>query len=143
MRSFYGRTGIEFRDEITENLVRLSKRVREEARNAVLMAAGIVQEKAHDYANVSPGETGNAVDGTHMRDNVEIGVIETPTAIEARIGIDLSIVPYAPHQEFGPHGNAFLRRAMDDSRDECHEIMQSVLIDGVEPHTLVRFRRYA
>jgi hypothetical protein len=138
-RTFYTKNGIAFSDEITDNLVKLRGAVRQRVRDGVLLAAGLIQSKAYDNANVSAGVRGHAVDGSHMRDNIAVHLVETPTQVEARVGIDLSIVPYAPHQEFGPNGNSFMRRAIDESRDECHEIMQSIVVDGADARSFVRF----
>lgn len=142
-RSFYAKAGLEFRDEVTDELVKLRGVVRKQAMDAVLSYASIVIDRAWELANVSAGAVGHAVDGRHMRDCIEAVPIETPTSVECKIGIDLSNVPYAAHQEFGQHGKPFLRPALDETRMEGHEIMRSVLLDGAEPRSSVRFRRFA
>jgi HK97 gp10 family phage protein len=142
-RSFYGRTGLEFKDDLTGKLLKLKGEIRARAREAVLAAGDMIAQRAYDKANVSPRVIGHAVDGRHMRDCIEVIIIEDPHQVSAKIGIDISNVPYAPHQEFGSRGKPFLRPAIDESREEAHQIMRSVLIDGAEPRSLVRFRRFA
>lgn len=145
MAGFYGRTGIEFTGDLLENLERLQTEVRPAAIAAVTQAAEIIQAKAYAYANVSAGVQGHGVNGEHMRDEIKIETREYPVSVSARIGIDMSVIPYAAHQEFGPRGNRFLTRAVDESRDECHAVLREVFsaslgADG-KIRTAVRLRR--
>lgn len=144
-RSFYGRTGVEFNSTLDEGIRRIKDRTRPRVVKAVLAAAELVRSRAYDLANVSPGVHGHAVDGRHMRDCIEVGLIQEPGQVSARIGIDMSNVPYAHHQEFGPNGKPFLRPAIDESRHEAHEIMREAFDDtsAAEVSTAVRFRRFA
>ena len=146
-RSFYGRTGIDFRDTLSGGLSNLHPLIIEASRVAVAEGAEIVRQRAHDLANVSPRFIGHANDGRHMRDCIDITVLDQPNGVSARIGIDLSNVPYAVHQEFGPNGKPFLRPAIDESRNEVHQVMGQSLRDnmagGFNLGTLVRFRRFA
>lgn len=132
--SFYGRSGIDFRNTVPEGVERLKGRLRAAMVQAVEEAGELVRSRAYDNANVKTG---------HMRENIEVHVVESNSIVEARVGVDLSVVPYAHHQEFGPHGNAFLRRAFDESRAECHDIMRSALDDTKleDASMLVRFVR--
>ena len=147
MAGFYGRTGIEFKDTLTENLTRLSLLVRPMATEAVTEAAEIIRTRAFMYANVSPGVLGHGIHGEHMRDELKIDVRDTPTGVSARIQIDMGIIPYAAHQEFGPHGNRFLSRAIDESRAECHATIRQVFSAGISANgqfsSQVRFRGIA
>lgn len=138
MSQFYGRIG----NTIPEGIDRLKMAMRRRLRKMAEAAGAIVAERAYDLANVSPGDTGHANDGTHMRDNIAVEVIETGTTIEARVGIDMSNVPYAHHQEFGSRGKPFLRPAMDESRPEIHEMMQDAMEDeDFDAKSFVRFVR--
>lgn len=132
--AFYGRSGIDFRNTIPDGVERLKGKLRANMIRAVEEAGELVRSRAYDNANVKTG---------HMRENIETHVVEHNGIVEARVGVDLAVVPYAHHQEFGPHGNAFLRRAFDESRAECHEIMRSALDDTAieDSSTLVRFVR--
>lgn len=140
---FYGRTGVDFRNTIPEGVEKLKAVLRKRIEQAVLEAGNVVAERAYDLANVSAGAAGHAADGSHMRDNIAVHIVKGATTVEARIGIDMSIVPYAHHQEFGPRGKPFLRPAMDESRSEVHDIMQGAL-DGTvaeDSSSFVRFNR--
>lgn len=147
MPSFYGRTGIDITNTLSENLEHLASRVRGVAIEAVLAGAEPIKQAAYDNANVSRGILGHGVNGEHMRDEIKVTVTESGNVISGRVQIDMGIIPYAAHQEFGPRGNAFMRRAFDEKRDEAHKIMGSVFSaalgsDG-KVRTQVRFRRYA
>ncbi len=146
-RSFYGRTGVDFRDTLSEGLSNLSPLIVEAARVAVVDGAEIIRNRAHDLANVSPREIGHAYDGRHMRDTIEIAVMDSPNGVSARIFIDLGNVPYAVHQEFGPNGKPFMRPAIDETREEVHQVMAQSIRDnmagGFNLGTQVRFRRFA
>ncbi|SRR5229473_2671606 len=146
-RSFYGRTGVDFRDTLSDGLSSLSPLIIEASRVAVVDGAEIIRNHAHDLANVSPREIGHAYDGRHMRDTIEIAVIDQPNGVSARIFIDLGNVPYAVHQEFGPNGKPFMRPAIDETREEVHQVMAQSIRDnmagGFNLGTQVRFRRFA
>jgi hypothetical protein len=142
-RSFSGRSGIDITNTIGEGSKRLQAEMRKRVLLAVSAGAGLIQHHAASNANVSPHAVGHAKDGRHMRDCIDVEVKELPMVVEAKISIDLLNVPYAVHQEFGPHGNAFMRRAVDETRPEVHGIMQSA-IDGTlaeDSPTFVRFRK--
>lgn len=146
MAGFYGRTGIEFTDTLTDGLANFASVVRPAAIQAVSAAAEAIRSKAYDYANVSPGVTGHGVGGQHMRDEIKVEVRETPTSVSARIAIDMSIIPYAAHQEFGERGNRFMTRAVDDTRQDAHDIMREhvrSVFGATKVKTAVRFRRIA
>jgi Bacteriophage protein of unknown function (DUF646). len=147
MAGFYGRTGIEFTDTLTANLERLEAVIRPLAIEAVTEGAELIRAQAYLNANVSPGIRGNGVNGEHMRDEIKVEVREKPNGVDARIAIDMDIIPYAAHQEFGARGNAFLSRAVDSMRDAAHERMRTVFSAGLDSNgkfkSAVRFRRYA
>lgn len=145
-RGFYGRTGIVIKDTLTPYLEELPALVLESANNAALAGGEIIRQHAHDNANVSSGERGHARDGRHMRDCIDVTLVDKPgLAANVRISIDPENVPYAVHQEFGPNGNRFMSRAIDESRDEVHAAMQeSLAADAVTGFkTQVRFRGVA
>lgn len=144
-RGFYGKTGVEFSNTLLQGTDELKARLRKRIETALLVGAEIVRERAYELANVSPGEVGNARDGRHMRDCIDIELRDDGTSITTKIGIDMSNVPYAAHQEFGARGKPFLRPAIDESRSEIRDLMQGVL-DGTvaeDASVMVRFRRFA
>lgn len=147
MANFYGRTGIEVKGDLVERLQDLASGVRDAASAAVAAGGEVIRKQAYDYANVSPGVEGHGVGGAHMRDEIKVDLYQYETGVSARIWIDMGIIPYAAHQEFGPHGNAFMRRAIDDTRDQVHESIRSTFSaaigEGGKYSTKVRFRRYA
>lgn len=147
MRNFYGRAGVEVRDTLSDGLESLSARVRMLARDAAMEGGHIIRVRAYENANVSAGVMGYGVHGEHMRDEIKVTLVDYPTSVSAKVGIDLSIIPYAPHQEFGPHGNAFMSRAVDETRQEVHQRMGEVMAEGLRgslvARTAVRFRRFA
>lgn len=148
MAGFYGRTGIEFKDGLTDNLVKLEYTIRPAATRAVLEAAQLIAEAAYQYANVSPGVKGHGRNGEHMRDEIKVVEYQKDYEVTARIQIDTDIIPYAPHQEFGPRGNGFMRRAMDENRAAAHEIQKRVMLEELglsskEFASKVRFRAVA
>lgn len=147
MAGFYGRTGIEFTNTLGEGLARVEAVIRPAAIAAVTAAAAPIILAAYDKANVSAGEKGHGVNGEHMRDEIKATVFEYENGVSARIGIDMSIIPYAAHQEFGVRGKPFLRPAIDENRDEAHRIMAAVmrehLADARNIRTKVRFRAFA
>lgn len=139
---FYGRTGVDIKNTIPDGVAKLKAVLARRIEAAVKEGGALIAERAYDKANVSAGP-GHALDGGHMRDHIEVHVRKTETTVEARIGIDMSLVPYAHHQEFGPRGKPFLRPAMDESRAEVHDIMQSAM-DGTlaeDSSSFVRFNR--
>ena len=146
-RSFYGRVGVDVEDSLSEGLDVLESVIRAAAAKAVLKAAEPIRQRAHDLANVSNREVGHARDGRHMRDCIDITVTETASGASARIGIDIGNVPYAAHQEFGPHGKPFLRPAIDEGRSEAHGAMAASLREDIgealAARTAVRFRKFA
>lgn len=147
MANFYGRAGIDITNTLSESLEHLAFGVRAAAIQAVLAGAEIVRAQAYMNANVSQGISGHGINGEHMRDEIRISTQTVGNVISGRVQIDMGIIPYAAHQEFGPHGNAFMRRAFDEKRDEAHAVMGSVFsaslgLDG-KVRTQVRFRRYA
>lgn len=148
MAGFFGRAGIELRDTLTANLEALPARIRAAAEAAVLAGGEVIRAAAYDNANVSPGVVGNGVGGEHMRDEIKVVMGERTHEIFAFIRIDMSIIPYAAHQEFGDRGNGFMRRAVDENRQEVHAVMGEVMKaalggESVPLSTLVRFRRIA
>jgi hypothetical protein len=147
MAGFYGRTGIELEGDLITNLETLAAKVRPAALAAVQEGAEIIRAAAYNNANVSPGFIGNGVNGEHMRDEIKVVPYEYPTSVSARIQIDMSIIPYAAHQEFGPHGNAFLRRAIDESRSDVYDRIRTVFSAAIGAdgkfRTAVRIRRFA
>lgn len=147
MAGFYGRTGIEFKGNLATNLENLSKSIRSLAMEAVLEGGEIIRAAAYNNANVSPGVRGHGRDGEHMRDELKVTAIEYPAGVSARIGIDMAVIPYAAHQEFGPRGNAFLARAIDETRGDVRETMGAIIKAGLgadgKVAIKVRFRKYA
>lgn len=147
MANFYGRTGIDIANTLSDNLEHLAFSVRAAAIQAVLAGAEVIREQAYINANVSNGINGHGVNGEHMRDEIRITTTTVGTVISGRVQIDMSVIPYAAHQEFGPRGNAFMRRAFDERRDDAHRVMGEVFsarlgADG-KVKTQVRFRRFA
>lgn len=143
-RGFYGRVGIT--DTLTSNLDLLPDLILEAAKNAVLAGGEIVRQRAWELANVSKGDVGHAKDGRHMRDCIEVNLVDKPGLVaNARIEIDPDNVPYAVHQEFGPNGKPFIRPAIDETRGEVHEAMREVLAESAATgfKTQVRFRGVA
>lgn len=145
MPNFYGRMGIQFTDTMSAVFDELADATLAICTEAVLEAGEIIRAAAFEKANVSKGVRGHGRDGEHMRDEIKVTVYEYESGVSARIGIDLSVIPYAPHQEFGPRGKPFLRPAIDENREACHEKMREVLADGLihGARTKVRFRSYA
>lgn len=146
MAGFYGRTGIEFKDTLTDGLAQLALKVGPAAEAAVAEAGELIRGLAYINANVSPGILGNGAGGEHMRDEIKVEVRRMDNGVSARIGIDMSIIPYAAHQEFGPHGNRFLSRAIDEGRQEAHQIMRMVFSASIKDgkfSTQVRMRNIA
>lgn len=147
MANFYGRAGITLSGDLAENLKDLSSSVRAAAIAAALAGGEVIRARAYDNANVSKGESGHGINGEHMRDEIHVSMRENRDEISAIVGIDLAIIPYAPHQEFGPHGNAFMRRAIDETREEVHETVRSTFTAAMGANgkikTAVRFRSRA
>jgi hypothetical protein len=148
MPSFYGRLGIEFKETITAGLEEAGHDVYAVCDVALFEAGEIVRASAYEKANVSKGVLGHGRGGEHMRDEIKVSdPYEYPTGVSVRIGVDLNIIPYAAHQEFRPepHGKPYLRPAIDETRQQCHDMIQQVLSDFVVHggRTKVRFRRFA
>lgn len=149
MRNFNARAGVDIRETISDGMDTLRYSIAAAIDAAVRAGGEVIRQRAYENANVSPGILGNGVDGSHMRDNYKVEVLHQEHGSQAKIGIDLSIIPYAPHQEFGPHGNAPLRRAIDETRSEVHAKMRDVFRETLGPGesvrfgTAVRFRRFA
>lgn len=146
MRSFYGKTGIEIKDDLTGNLPGLKALIRAAALSSTEKGAKIIAEDAARRCIRSAGVVGNGLDGSHLQDKISYEVHETPEGAYARIGPDMINNWYAPHVEFGLA--PFLRPAIDENRDEVHaamrEEMQKFLGAGAAAtSTAVRFRRYA
>lgn len=147
MAGFYGRTGVDFTNTLTPGLESLALQVRPAAIEAATAGAEIIRQRAYENANVSAGVAGHGVGGAHMRDEIRVEVREAEFTISARIAIDMRIIPYAAHQEFGPHGNAFMRRAIDETRDDVHAVIKSTFTASLGAKgkfkTAVRFRSIA
>lgn len=148
MAGFYGRTGIEVRDTLTGGMERLRSYIQEAMYVSAMAGAEVVQGRAKELCPVSAGLRGNCTDGSHMVDHIDIEIYRQAQGVSARIGVfDTSICNYAPHVEFGMHGRPFLRPAVDETRDQAHQVMQQTfneqLMEGFDVHTAVRFRRFA
>lgn len=145
MAGFFGRTGV----TITDNTGVVLPLFAAAAERAAMEGGEIVRADAYERANVSPGVAGNGVGGAHMRDEIKVSPInprEGGTEITVRIGIDMAIIPYAHHQEFGSRGKPFLRPAIDENREAVRQRMREVMreeLGGARVGTLVRFRRFA
>lgn len=139
---FYGRVGIV--DTITPAMEELADNLAEAAKKAVLAGAEVIAQKARQNANRSPGVAGHGTDGSHMADNIRVEEVDKPGyEANARIYVPPEIIPYAVHQEFGPTGNRFMSRAVDEGREEANEAMQASLEEDAASgfRTHVRFRR--
>lgn len=147
-RGFYGRTGIQIKDDLSGNLEFLKSYVQEAAVAAVVRGAKIVQERAKEIAPVSPGLRGHGTDGSHMVDHIDVEIYHDPPGANARVGVfRTDIIPYAAHVEFGVNGRPFLRPAVDETREEVHQAMAEEfgqqLAEGFDVRTAVRFRGVA
>src|ERR1041384_4049221 len=132
-RGFYARTGIEFdTSSLIKGLENVAERVVSASVDAVLNAGEIIRSRAYYLANVSPGIKGNARDGRHMRDCIEVNLFAGTSYVGVRIEIDMTNVYYAAHQEFGARGKPFIRPALDESREEVHEMLRATLQEGIE-----------
>lgn len=148
MPNFYGRLGIRFDTSIMDALDALPELFHETLEWIVMEAAEPIALHAYSLANVSPKPVGHGVHGEHMRDMIELTPYVYPDGVSVRIGIDLSIIPYAAHQEFGPRGKPFLRPAIDEGREQAHQTMKILLSEELpaiarNTRSKVRFRRYA
>ena len=142
-KGFYGRVAVV--DTLSEGLDQVSANAFYAAQDAVLAGGEIIKNRAHDLANVSPKEIGHARDGRHMRDCIEVALVDKPgTLVSARIFIDSDNVPYAVHQEFGPNGKPFMRPAIDETREEVRSKMRELLAgELIGGKVQVRFRGIA
>lgn len=144
MAGFYGRTGVDFTNTLTEGLEAFAANLRPAAIEAAGAGAEIIRQRSYENANVSSGVSGHGVNGEHMRDEIRVEIREYPLTVSARIAIDMGIIPYAVHQEFGPHGNGFMRRAIDETRDEVHDAIKVTFVTSLganaKVRTAVRFR---
>ena len=130
-RGFYGRAGVEIKDDLTGGLESLKGLVRDAAEDAVRGGLEIIRTAAYPKANVSPGERGNAKDGRHMRDCMDISTYRDDQGAHGRLFIDMNNVPYAAHQEFGMNGKPFIRPAIDETREEVRQHMRRVMAEQV------------
>jgi HK97 gp10 family phage protein len=139
---FFTRIGVGVTDTLGPGLEAFAALIRQQAMYAVMEAGEHIRALAWGYANVSPGIVGNATDGSHMRDNINVTPFLTDNGAAARIGIDLSVVPYAHHQEFGPRGKPFMRPALDESRELVREIMAARLREVFDDANVKLFTRF-
>jgi hypothetical protein len=139
---FFTRIGVGYSDTLSPGLEAFGDMIRQQCMYAVMEAGEYIRSLAWGYANVSPGVIGNATDGSHMRDNINVTPFLTDSGAAAKIGIDLAIVPYAHHQEFGPRGKPFMRPALDESRDYIRELMAARLREVFEDGHAKVFTRF-
>ena len=146
-RSFYTRVGVEIRDDLSGRLEMLKGPIREASKLALEAAGEVIRQRAYELANVSPGILGHGLNGAHMRDEIRVQVKETDQGAVGRVGIDLAVIPYAPHQEFGPNGKPFLRPATDETREEVRQIMRDIIatqvMEGFKIGTSIKKRNIA
>lgn len=147
-RGFYGRTGVNVRDTLTSGLDELKGKVRQAAQEAALAMAAVVQARAIELCPISPGK-GHGADGSHMVEHIDVQLQDSSgSTISARVGVfRTDIINYAPHVEFGPNKRPFLRPAIDETRQEAHDVGRRVFLQSltgvVEFKTAVRFRGIA
>lgn len=129
---FFGRLGVGVGDDMASRIQGMIPIVQQAAMYAVMTAGEIIRRDAWGRANVSPGIIGNAVDGTHMRDNIQVRPQVERQGASCRIFIDLTIVPYAHHQEFNTRtGKPFMRPAMDENRTLVRDIMGQIIREAL------------
>lgn len=146
-RSFYGKVGIEITDDLSKGLEFLVPAIQEAALMAVEAGGEIIRESAYAKANVSPGVYGHGAHGEHMRDEIKVTAQMTEQGAVGRVQIDMSIIPYAAHQEFGARGKPFLRPAIDETREQVRETMRNIIshqvMSGFKMSTTVKKRNIA
>jgi hypothetical protein len=129
-RNFYGKTGIEIKDGLSDGLQSLATKARHVTEVAAYAGAVIVQRRAVELCPRSPGESGNGRDGSHIQDKIDIRIVQEPAGAYAKIGVfDVANNPYGPHLEFGDRGRPFMRPAIDETREEVHQEMRRVVAE--------------
>lgn len=139
MPSFYGRMTFNFTDTITEMFLAMEARIDAACLEAIAAAGEVVRESAYSKANVSAKPRGGGINGEHMRDEIKVAAFPTEFGVAATVGIDLSVIPYAEHQEFGIHGKPFLRPALDENIETCHEVIREHLAASLVEGTAVDY----